>query len=151
MVIRKSLEKYAFLTCIILALSLLAIQSVSAQEANVTPPPPPQTTHQADYQKSKAMKQSMDAFLQDTTALRKNMMVNRYTMRALLKGSNPDPEQVAALASQLFDLREQLRIKANEHGLPAHHIMGWEKRWQGCDMAGSDAPMRKHPRRNRTQ
>jgi Spy/CpxP family protein refolding chaperone len=61
--------------------------------------------------------EAFDAFRKDTTALRRTMMSKRVAMRALMNGTNPDPDQAAKLAGELFDLREQMRSKAKERNL----------------------------------
>ena len=74
-------------------------------------------------QSNKAMMKARDTFLSETTQLRKGMAEKKAAMRALMKNTNPDPEQAAKLAGELFDLREQLRIKAKAAGLPAYNMM----------------------------
>ncbi|MFP7755809.1 Spy/CpxP family protein refolding chaperone [Thermodesulfobacteriota bacterium B35] len=58
-----------------------------------------------------------EKFLDQTVDLRKQMMENRARMRALMHSASPDPDQVSKLAGKIFDLREQLRVKARESGL----------------------------------
>ncbi len=69
-------------------------------------------------------------FLDQTVDLRKQMVENRARMRALMRSANPDPAQVSKLAGEIFDLREQLRIKARENGLEGMGPMG------GCGCGG---------------
>ncbi len=58
-----------------------------------------------------------EKFLDQTVDLRKKMVENRARMRALMNTENPDPQHVAKLAGEIFDLREQLRVKARKNGL----------------------------------
>ncbi len=67
--------------------------------------------------------EARDAFLADTVELRRDMAVKRATMRALMQQDNPDTEAIARLAAELFDLREQLRGRAREAGLPPRGTM----------------------------
>ena len=78
-----------------------------------------------------------DKFLDQTVDLRRKMVENRARMRALMRSSNPDPDQVAKLAGEIFDLREQLRAKARENGLPGMGPMGM----MGMMGAGCVGPM----------
>lgn len=73
-----------------------------------------------------------EKFLQDTTELRKQMMEKRASMRAVMAAETPDPAKASKIAGELFDLREQLRIKAQEYGLPAVG-MGFHGAMMGCD------------------
>ncbi len=71
-------------------------------------------------------------FLDQTVDLRKKMVENRARMRALMNSTNPDPGQVARLAGEIFDLREQLRIKARENGLQGMGPMAMMGAGCGC-------------------
>ncbi len=112
---------------------------------------------QGGPQMSEEMMKARDAFLSETTALRKNIAEKQAAKRALMRGATPDPDKAAALAGELFDLREQLRTKAQAAGLPAGMIKGMG-RMNGCSqmacngrprgMMGGNAMMSgKHHRR----
>lgn len=75
-------------------------------------------------QMNEEMMKARDAFLNETTSLRKNIFEKQAAKRALMKGTSPDPEKAAALAGELFDLREQLRTKAQAAGLPVGMVNG---------------------------
>lgn len=77
------------------------------------------------------MKLAHDKFLNETVALRKEMAEKKAVMRALINADTPDTTKVAQLAGELFDLREKLRVKAQEAGLPMH--MGHGGGWDGHD------------------
>lgn len=55
-------------------------------------------------------------FLNSTTELRKDMVMKRAEMRAIMHGDNPDEKKAAALAGELFELRSQIQAKAHEAG-----------------------------------
>jgi zinc resistance-associated protein len=62
--------------------------------------------------------QAREEFMAKTTDLRKQLVVRKAELRALMAQQNPDEKRVAALTGETFDLRNQLRQKAVEHGLP---------------------------------
>jgi len=62
---------------------------------------------------------AQEKFLQETVELRKQMMEKRASMRAIMGADTPDAAQAAKIAGELFDLREKLRLKADEYGLAA--------------------------------
>lgn len=84
-----------------------------------------------------AMQQKHAKFLDETRELRKQLTVKQAGMRALLHAAQPDSAQVARLAGELFDLREQLRAKARESGLP-FGMMGGCRGGHGMGMGRGD-------------
>ncbi|MBM9511617.1 hypothetical protein [Desulfogranum marinum] len=73
-------------------------------------------------------------FLQETVELRKQMMEKRAAMRAIMGAGTPDANQASKIAGELFDLREKLRVKADEYGLA---IPGIGSRGTCMSMGGS--------------
>lgn len=138
MIQKKSIGKLTFLLLVAGAISLAGIQDVSANEDEGASMPYHHGMKQG-RQLSEEMLKNHDAFLQDTKELRKNMMVKRAEMRALMQATNPDSERVSVLAGELFDLREQLRTQAREKGLPVRAFMG--PMGMGCKMMQSGGPM----------
>lgn len=65
-----------------------------------------------------------EKLLSETTEVRKQMAQKRAAMRATMQAETPDADKVAVLAGELFDLREQMRLKAQELGLPMPPGMG---------------------------
>ena len=63
------------------------------------------------------MQKAQEKFLQETVELRKQMMQKRAAMRAIMRADTPDANQASKIAGELFDLREKLRLKADEYGL----------------------------------
>ena len=93
---------------------------------------------QGGPQMNEEMMKARDAFLSETTELRKNLAEKQAARRALMMGTNPDPEKAAVIAGELFDLREQLRIKAQAAGLPAGMMQRMTQGMGGCgQMAGN--------------
>lgn len=76
-----------------------------------------------------------DKFLADTVELRKAIIAARAEQNALLRNDNPDPKRAAEISGELFDLHEQLRIKADEAGLDTIGIRG-PGLGCGCDGTG---------------
>lgn len=58
-----------------------------------------------------------NAFLDETAELRKQFASKRAEMHALMRNDNPDAKRAAQLQGEIFDLREQLRLKAREKGI----------------------------------
>ena len=81
------------------------------------------------------MQKAHEKFMDDTVAIRKQMAEKNAAMQALMKAETPDATKVSQLAGELFDLREKLRIKAQESGLP---MMGRGMR-KGMGMDENDA------------
>ena len=56
-------------------------------------------------------------FREDTQALRKEIVMKQTEKRALLRSDNPDPVAAAKIAGELFDLRAEMRLKAQTAGV----------------------------------
>ncbi|WP_028584374.1 hypothetical protein [Desulfogranum mediterraneum] len=74
---------------------------------------------QMQQQLNPVAQKAQEKFLTDTTELRKEMAVKQTAMRAVMGAETPNSTKAAQLAGELYDLREQLRLKAQEYGLPA--------------------------------
>ncbi len=59
-----------------------------------------------------------EKFLTETVDIRKKLAEKNAAMRALLNAGTPDTDKASLLAGELFDLREKLRVKAQEAGMP---------------------------------
>jgi len=91
------------------------------------------SSHQ--HQMDPAMQKAHEKFMDDTVAIRKQMVEKSAAMHALMKADTPDATKVSQLAGELFDLKEKIRAKAQESGLP---MMGMEKgKGMGMDDAGT--------------
>jgi len=58
-----------------------------------------------------------EKFLEETNALRKEIVVKQSTYDALMHQDNPDEKKAAQLSGELFDLRTELQKKAAERGI----------------------------------
>lgn len=88
-------------------------------------------------------KEALEKFRTETSAIRKQIVVKRSELDALLRNDNPDEKKVAKVTGDLYDLEEEFAAKAEEasarspyaygnrhhmrgHGWGyGHHMMGW--------------------------
>ena len=127
-------KKFLIAATLTTALGFAGLQAASASPGAAGPttpgmqhPCPMQQTMQAQMMGQKPdpeMLKKRDAFLTQTKEIRKNMAEKRAAMRALMHSENPDTAQASKLAGELFELREQMRTKATEAGLPGRMMMG---------------------------
>ena len=87
---------------------------------------------------------AFEKFRNDTTTTRKEIVVKRSELNALLGKDNPDETKVAKLTGDLYDLEAELETKAKAAGIDnryayrhgpgmmygngwgyGHHMMGW--------------------------
>ena len=71
-----------------------------------------------------ATQKAHDNFLADTVELRKQVAEKQAVLRSLMNAGTADTTKIGQLSSELFTLREQLRAKAQEAGLPYPMGMG---------------------------
>jgi zinc resistance-associated protein len=64
-----------------------------------------------------------EKFLNETVETRKQLAEKNAVMRALMNAGTPDTTQASQIAGELFELREALRLKAQETGLPLPMLM----------------------------
>ena len=97
--------------------------------------------HPCQTQVDAATNEAQDKFYKDTTDLRKQITQKHAEMRALMHNENVDAKAVAALSGDLFDLKEQMKQKADEAGVNGfgrgHGMMG---RGYGMGMKGGGNP-----------
>lgn len=120
-------KKKIMLAAILTSGLTLAISQASwAEEAKPGAPEPAAkaATLPAMKKMNPEMQLAHDKFLTDTTALRKELAEKNAVMRALMHADTPDITKVAQVAGELFELREKLRLKAQEAGLPMPTMMG---------------------------
>jgi hypothetical protein len=60
---------------------------------------------------------SYQDFLKDTATIRKELAANMGEYDALMAQPNPDPKRARQLSKEIATLQEQLRAKAQAHGL----------------------------------
>jgi len=100
------------------------------------------TTDGSTYNKEDA--EAIEKFQTETSAIRKEIVVKRSELNALLRNDNPDEKNVAKLTGDLYDLEAELETKAEAAGIdnrnayrsgpgmmrgygwgPGGHMMGW--------------------------
>lgn len=96
------------------------------------------------YQPNSEMQKVRDKFLTETVAERKAMVQKSAEMRAIMQAGTPDATKASQVAGELFEIREKLRAKAAEAGMPLPMLM----MGHGCDGMGyfhdGDNSMMKH-------
>jgi zinc resistance-associated protein len=71
-------------------------------------------------------------FLKDTAKLRKDLADKEAKYDALTVQPNPNPEQAAELSQEIFEIRNQLRAKAQSYGFAGRGPRGnWHGRHMG--------------------
>ncbi len=88
-------------------------------------------------QLDQATQDKIQQFFKDTQPLHKEMAMKRAEKQALMRSDNPDPQAVAKVTGELFDLRTTMQEKAVLAGVdqyvgPGH--MGRGGRGCGCGM-----------------
>jgi zinc resistance-associated protein len=108
------------------AIALAGFNTVVAAPGGMKGPGPQQPIpmQMQGQQMDEATMKARDAFLTETVDLRKSMAQKRAEQRAVMNSTTPDPARAAKIAGELFDLREQLRNKAQAAGLPPGMMMG---------------------------
>ncbi len=66
----------------------------------------------------------IDAFQLATVELRKKLVMKHAEYDAVMNADSPDPAKAAAITGEIFQLRDQLQIKAKEAGLGAGYGLG---------------------------
>ena len=66
---------------------------------------------------------AQEKFLIETVDTRKQLAEKNAAMRALMNAGTPDTVKASQLAGELFELREKLRLKAQETGMPLPMLM----------------------------
>ncbi len=83
----------------------------------------------ANYQMlDEAGQAKVDAFREATAELRKEIAMKRAEKRALMRAQTPDAATVAKVEGELFDLRSEMRTRAQEAGMP---VMGTGRGMRG--------------------
>lgn len=146
---RTTTPKKIMLAAILTSGLTLAISQAALAESAKTAPPEPQAKPggQASMQTTPEMEKIHEKFLSDTVAIRKELAEKNAALRALLNAGTPDTLKASQVAGEVFELREKLRAKAREAGLPMPMMMmghGWEG--MGCQGAMGYGMKGKHHR-----
>ncbi|MGW8193387.1 MAG: periplasmic heavy metal sensor [Desulforhopalus sp.] len=74
-------------------------------------------------------------FFKDNSALRKEIVMKQAEQRALMQSEQPDPQAVAKVAGELYDLRTAMHEKAELAGVDQYLGPGM-RMWGGMGMGG---------------
>jgi hypothetical protein len=87
--------------------------------------------------------EAVEKFRTETNSVRKEIVVKRSELNALLRNDNPDEKKVAKLTGDLFDLETELEAKAEKTGVRNRYsydhgpgMMGTYGRGNGRHMMG---------------
>lgn len=127
----------------------LAISQAGMAETAQPAQPGPQGKPDASpsqYQMTTEMQKIHDKFMSDTVAIRKELAEKNAVMRALMNAGTPDTVKASQVAGELFELREKLRAKAKEAGLPMPMLMMGHGGFDGMPCDGMHGMRGKHHR-----
>ena len=68
--------------------------------------------------------QAIEKFRDETKTVRKEIIVKRSELNALLRNDNPDETKVAKLTGELYDLETELETKAEKTGVRSRYTYG---------------------------
>ncbi|GFK94041.1 hypothetical protein NNJEOMEG_01879 [Fundidesulfovibrio magnetotacticus] len=123
------MKRFVAICCLCLLAAFVALPAQAAKNA-------PQ---QAQVVQDPAAHQK---FLADTAATRQELAVKRAEYQALMQGQNPDRAAAAALAKDIFTLREKLRAQAVDQGFGPGNCPGYGGRGAGgCGGGGCGGGM----------
>ncbi len=115
---RTTSTKKIVLTALLTSGLALAISQSALAQPGQPDPQTKKTAHHYTHQMDADMQIAREKFLGETVAIRKQLVEKNAMMSALANAQAPDATKISQLAGELFDLREQLRVKAKEAGLP---------------------------------
>ena len=138
------MKKLATAAAIISVISLAGIQTVSAHDGNYSNNNDYCGSYSTDdrtvTEKDTA---AIEKFRTETNSVRKDIVVKRSELNALLRNDNPDEKRVAKLTGDLYDLETEFEAKAEETGVKNRYaydhgpgMMGTYGRGRGGHMMG---------------
>jgi hypothetical protein len=128
------MKKILTIAALIGAISLAGIQIVSAHGNYYN-------NNHGNFSEKDA--ETIEKFQAETNSARKEIVVKRSELNALLRNDNPDEKKVAKLTGDLYDLETELEAKAEETGARNRYaydhgpgMMGTYGRGRGGHMMG---------------
>jgi len=85
--------------------------------------------------------EAIEKFRVETNSTRKEIVVKRSELNALLRNDNPDEKKVAKLTGDLYDLETELEAKAESTGVRNRHFYGHGPGMMGTYGQGRDGHM----------
>ena len=138
------MKKFVTAAAIISIISLAGIQTASAHGGNYS--------NNNDYCGSYGTNdrtftekdaEAIEKFQTETKSTRKEIVVKRSELNALLRNDNPDEKKVAKLTGDIYDLESEFEAKAEETGIRGRYVydhgpgmMGTYGRGRGGNMMG---------------
>jgi hypothetical protein len=140
------MKKVLATTAILSIISLAGVQAASAHGGRNYSSNYDYCGSYGTYDKAYTEKdtEAIEKFRSETSSIRKEIVVKRSELNALLRNDNPDEKKVAKLTGDLYDLKAELETKAEEAGVdnryayrhgqgmmrgygwgPDGHMMGW--------------------------
>jgi hypothetical protein len=100
-------------------LSFFALQQAHAGRGGNRYPGPdcPYWNNGYGQAQNNVTQKEIDAFLEATTELRKGLSMKHAEYQALMNSTNPDPAKAASITGEIFQLQDQIRMKAKNAGL----------------------------------
>ena len=138
------MKKELTIAALIGAISLAGIQTVSAHSGNYSNNNDYCGAY-GTYDRTNTEKDTVaiEKFRAETNSARKEIVVKRSELNALLRNDNPDEKKVAKLTGDLYDLETELEAKAEETGVRNRYaydhgpgMMGTYGRGRGGHMMG---------------
>jgi Spy/CpxP family protein refolding chaperone len=138
------MKKLITTTALIGAISLAGIQIASAHSGNYSNNNDycgSYSTNDRTFTEKDA--EAIEKFRAETNSTRKEIVVKRSELNALLRNDNPDEKKVAKLTGELYDLETELEAKAEKTGIRNRYsykhgpgMMGTYGRGSGRHMMG---------------
>ena len=138
------MKKLITATAIMSIISLAGIQAASAhggKYSNANGYCGAYGTYDNTYTEKDA--EAIEKFRVETNSTRKQIVVKRSELNALLRNDNPDEKKVAKLTGDLYDLETELEAKAEKTGIRGRNaydhgpgMMGTYGRGRGGHMMG---------------
>jgi len=115
-----SAKKKIMLAAILTSGLTLAISQAAFAQADQSAKAEPKDKAAAhsQHQMTTEMQNAREKFLAETTPIRKELAEKNAVMRAIMAAGTPDATKASQVAGELFELREKLRLKAMEAGMP---------------------------------
>jgi zinc resistance-associated protein len=120
-------KKMALAAILIGTIAAAGLQNAIANPGKNTNATAPVGHHMMTVDQEKidpALIKARTKYLDETVAVRKEIVEKRAELRVLMRSDNPDSKAVGKLSGELFDLNEQLRNKAKETGLETYGGFG---------------------------
>jgi len=123
------MKKTVTAAALLAALTFVGIQAVSANNTRFTGndnygPGYCGNYFNGNYNFTKEDQATRDKFNTDTATIRKEIVVKRSELNALLNKDNPDETKVAKLTSDIYDLETDLDSKAEAAGIDDRFAYG---------------------------